>query len=437
MRPGSLSRRGFIDRSAAAMLAAGLPSWFARAAIARQEAQAKPAAGPQIGVIGTGGRGTTIMNEAIRAGAKVVAVADVDRAHREAAAAKAGGASAYADFRELLQKHPEIQAVLIGTTDHWHAISALAAMRSGKDVYCEKPLTLTIAEGRTLVEAARKGDRVFQVGSQQRSNDRFRLACELARNGRLGKITTVETRIGQNPRKGPFATKPVPDGLDWDFWTGPTPETEYVPERCHNTFRWWVEYSGGKLTDWGAHHNDIAQWGLGTDDTGPVRIQAEAIGTPVLEPNSYNHPPDFKVTYTYAKGVNPVCDGAQVICTGAGENGVKFIGADGAWIFVSRGRIGASDPKLLAEPLSVDAIGYEVSPNHMRNFFAAIAGRKRPICDVAIGHRSATVCHLGNISLRLGGKALEWDPQAERFRGDPLADQMLRREPRAPWRLEG
>src|SRR5262249_32178240 len=148
------------------------------------------------------------------------------------------------------------------TPDHWHTLVALEALKQDKDVYCEKPLTLTVAEGQALVKLARAKNRVFQVGSQQRSDRRFRLACQLVRNGRIGKIKTIEARIGNNPRGGPFKPMSVPAELDWDFWLGPTPAVTYLKERCHGTFRWWYEYSGGKMTDWGAHHNDIAQWGL-------------------------------------------------------------------------------------------------------------------------------------------------------------------------------
>lgn len=443
MRKHNLSRRGFLERSKLTLAAAGLPLWYAGQVTAALDA--KPGAGkaegegpPVLGAIGTGSRGLSVMEEAKKAGARFVAVCDVDANHLEKGRDKAGGENvkSYRDYRELLDD-PKVEAVTVVVPDHWHALIAIEAMKRGKDVYCEKPLSLTVAEGRAMVDAARRYDKVFQTGSQQRSNDRFRLACELVRNGRLGKIATVETRIGENPKEGPFPTAPVPAELDWNFWMGQTPEVDYVVKRCHYEFRWWYEYSGGKVTDWGAHHNDIAQWGLGTDETGPVGVVSERIGEPTDEPNSYNCPIDFKITYTYAKDVTPVCDGSQVICTGKGENGIKFIGADGKWIFVNRSRIEASDPALLDEPLKADAVKFEVSDNHMKNFFSAVHSRSRPICDVAIGHRSATVCHIGNISLRLGGKKLVWEPAKERFFGDALANAMLSREMRKPWKLEG
>jgi predicted dehydrogenase len=438
MRRGNLSRRGFLQDSTLALAATGLPLWYARTVTAALDAKPeRREEGPVLGAIGTGSRGLGVMDAARRVGGRFVAVCDVDAEHRRSGSKKCADreGAQYVDYRELLDRD-DIQAVTVVTPDHWHALIAVEAMRRGKDVYCEKPLSLTIAEGRAMVEAARKYDRVFQTGSQQRSDDRFRLACELVRNGRLGKIKTVETRIGENPKAGPFPTGPVPEGLDWNLWLGQTPEVDYVERRCHYEFRWWYEYSGGKVTDWGAHHNDIAQWGLGTDETGPIEVVSERLSEPVNEPNAYNCPIDFQITYTYDKDVNAVCDGTQVICTGKGENGVKSIGEGGAWIFVDRSKIEASDPKLLEEPLPEGATKLEVSRNHMRNFFEAAASRNRPICDVAIGHRSATVCHIGNISLRLGGRKLVWNPRDERFFGDALANQMLSREMRKPWRLE-
>jgi predicted dehydrogenase len=435
---GTLSRRGFLDRSLAALTLSGLPLWYAHEVLAEQEQQDAQAektkkAGPNdqivMAAIGVGGQGTGIMKAAKRKpGVKFVAVCDIDKSHAKDGAKVIGkDCKEYHDFRELLSKE-DVNAVTIGTVDHWHALTSIAAMKAGCDVYCEKPLSLTIEEGKAMVQAARKYDRVFQTGSQQRSDDRYRLACELVRNGRIGKVHTVEARIGDNPIGGPFKTSPVPDGLDWDFWKGPTADVHYVKERCHYEFRWWYEYSGGKLTDWGAHHNDIAQWGLGMDSSGPVNVTATGV-KPSKEPDSYNCHPHFAVTYTYA-------DGTHLITSSDGENGNRFIG-DKGWIFVSRERIEASDPNLIKEPLPKDATRLYVSNDHMGNFMSGIRTRKRCICDVEIGYRSVTVCHLGSIALRLG-IPLNWDPVAEKFVG-PRADKgnaMISREMRSPWHLE-
>jgi len=350
MTQGTLSRRGFIERSTAAMIGAGLPAWFAREAFAdAQEKKADEAkkVGPNdeivMGLIGCGGQGTGVMNNALKQkGVRVIAVCDVDANRVDKAVeavGKAGGkaedVAKFHDFRDLARRD-DLDAVIVGTVDHWHALASIEAMKYGSDVYCEKPLALTIAEGQAMVKATRKHDRIFQTGNMQRSDSRYRLACELVRNGRIGKVHTVEARIGENPVGGPFNVAEVPKGLDWDFWKGPTPDVPYIPQRCHYEFRWWYEYSGGKLTDWGAHHNDIAQWGLGKDDTGPVAITAVGSDQPKdKDPTkSYNCHRDFAVSYEYD-------DGTRLVTTSTGENGNRFIGENG-WIFVNRSRIEAS-----------------------------------------------------------------------------------------------
>jgi predicted dehydrogenase len=441
MQRGNVSRRGFLRRSFWALTAgAGLPAWYARELIAADEDKAaaakKTAANDRVvlGAVGIGSpasRGLAITDEARGKGAVVAAVCDVDRRHRERAAKRYGpDCTAYADFRELLDR-PDISAVTIAVPDQWHALIALYAMKKGKDVYGEKPLALTIAEGQALVKGARATGRVYQVGSQQRSDDRFRLACELVRNGRIGKVQTVETRIGENPKSPPIPAVSPPPELDWDFWLGPAPRVDYAElregnhtyTRCHYEFRWWYEYSGGKMTDWGAHHNDISQWGLGMDESGPVAVEGTGVPPPP-EPNSYNCHPEFTAVFTYANG-------AKVVCTGRGENGIKFIGDGGKWIFVNRERIQASDPKLLDEPLPSGATRLYASRDHMGNFFDCLRSRKRPICDVEIGHRSVTVCHLGNIAIRTG-KKFRWDPARERA-DDAGVNEWLSRPMRAPW----
>jgi predicted dehydrogenase len=446
MHRGSLSRRGFIQRSLAGLAAAGFPAWYAREVLAedeRAEAVAKKRVAAVdkfvVGLIGCGGQGRGIMGWARRhKGVEVVAVCDVDKRHREAAAKSVGkDCKTYEDYRELLDRK-DVNVVLIGTPDHWHTLTAIDALRKGKDVYCEKPLTLTIAEGVALVKVARDTKRIFQVGSQQRSDALFRLACELVRNGRLGKLETVETWIGANPKGGPFKRAKVPEGLNWDFWQGQTPNVPYIPQRCHYTFRWWYEYSGGKMTDWGAHHNDIAQWALGMDGSGPMEIVSKG-AEPAKDHRSFNCHPTFEITYTYPGGI-------KLICTSK-ENGVRFTGEDGKWIFVRRGGIEASDQKekpkkgrakskLLDEPLGKDANRLYVSNNHMGNFLECVKSRKPTICPAEVGHRSVTVCHLGVISLRLGGKKLKWDPKKEQFTGDEVGNKMLSRPMRAPWKLE-
>jgi predicted dehydrogenase len=454
MSMGNLSRRGFIQRSLAVTAGAGLPLWYAREVLEGRliaaDEEKKPVAASEtlhVGLIGCGGQGRGIMRGAMsKKGVQVVAVCDVDKNRREDTVTKELKGSKevkqYEDFRQLLD-NKDINAVLIATPDHWHALVAIDAMRKGKDVYCEKPLTLTIDEGKALVKTAKATKRIFQVGSQQRSEGPFRFACELVRNGRIGKIETIETWIGSNPVGGPFKSSEVPEGLNWDFWLGPTPKVEYIKQRCHYDFRWWYDYSGGKMTDWGAHHNDIAQWALGMDDGGPISVASTA-AEPSKKPDSYNCHPTFEITYGYKSG-------AKVICKSQ-ENGVLIEGEDGKWIFVHRGGIIASDQgkekptsnkgvksggksKILDEPLGKDATRLYVSTNHMQNWLDCIKTRKPTTCPAEVGHRSVTVCHLGTICMRLGGKKLAWDPAAEKFE-DEAANKMLSRPIRGEWKLE-
>jgi predicted dehydrogenase len=438
MPSGTLSRRGFLGASLAALtVGAGLPIWYAReviqAARAKEATRRKRVAASDrlaIGSIGVGGQGYRLMTEAPkkRADVELVAACDVDADCLEAAIAKSGleDVAAYGDFRALIERK-DIDAVTLATPDHWHTLIAVAAMRAGKDVYCEKPMTLTIDEGKVFTRVAAETGRVVQVGTHQRSDLRFRLACELVRNGRIGKVRRIETRVGSNPKHKPLRPSAVPRGLDWDLWLGQAPETSYIKERCRYDFRWWFDYSGGKLTDWGVHHNDIAQWALGADETGPVAIEAEnsPVGT---DPDAYNCPVDFTVIYTYA-------DGVQLVCSAKGKNGVLFEG-DSGWIFVDRGKIEASEPRLIDEPLPRDATRLHSSDDHILNFLECVRTRKKPVCDANIGHRSASISHLGNIAIRTGGP-LRWDPAAERFVGNPAADAMLSRTMRSSWTLAG
>jgi predicted dehydrogenase len=456
MDRGNLSRRGFMQRSLAALVAAGLPVWYAKELVAADQPKDTPKDKIIMGAIGIGSpqsRGRAIMGDAMaQAGVEYVAVCDVDKAHREKAIDDVKSAQkknnkpesevkAYEDFRELLDRK-DINAVTIATPDHWHTLVAIDALRKGKDVYCEKPLTLTIAEGIALTKVAKETGRIFQVGSQQRSDNRFRLACELVRNGRLGKIKQVETRIGGNPT-GTFKTEPVPPGLNWDMWQGQTGPVDFVKQRCHYEFRWWYEYSGGKMTDWGAHHNDIAQWGLGMDESGPVAVEAEG-EQPSKEPNSYNCHPTFKITYTYANGAKVLCSNKQLpdSLEPKNDNGILFVGEGDKWIFVNRGMIIASDgdqktSKLISEPLTKDhpKVDLYLSTNHMGNFIEGVRTRKPCICTADVGHRSVTVCHLGTIALR-SGKKLKWDPVKQQFVGDDEANKWLSREMRKPWKLD-
>ncbi|MDP6717920.1 MAG: Gfo/Idh/MocA family oxidoreductase, partial [Pirellulaceae bacterium] len=367
-------------------------------------------------LIGCGGRGRGVAKNASQFG-NLIAVCDVDDAQLALAQQQWPKARAFKDFRSVVARQ-DVELVVCGTVDHWHTLVSSAAMRAGKDVYCEKPLTLTVEEGKHLVSVARETGRILQTGSQQRSDPRFRLACELVRNGRIGKLKHVDVFLPAGRREGPFKSSTPPPHLNWDMWQGQTPDVAYVKERTHVTFRYWWAYSGGTMTDWGAHHNDIALWGMGLERSGPVSVKAE----PLIEmiPNGFTAASLYDVQYTYGNGVTHRCSSTSanawngaVVDRNGQQHGVKFIGTDG-WIWVTRGAIKASDPEMLVEPLPSNAKRLYVSDNHMGNFFASVASRKQPVCDVEIGHRSASVCHLGVIAMRLR-RELKFDPATESF----------------------
>jgi predicted dehydrogenase len=431
-----VTRRGFLRTSAAAAAASTLPAWFLEGEAQTAGRQPGPNDRPAIALVGCGGMGRNDAKSAARFGT-IVGLCDVDERQLAEAAKGHPGAKTFKDFRKLVERK-DVDAVICGTVDHWHTLVSMAAMRAGKDVYCEKPLTLTIDEGRRLVATARETKRLLQTGSQQRS-DNFRLACALVRNGRIGKLSSIDVWLPAGPRRGPFSPQPAPRGLDWDRWQGQTPRLGYVRERCHGSFRYWWEYSGGTMTDWGAHHNDIALWGMGLDRSGPVSIE----GKPLVEmiPGGFTASSEYEVSYTYANGVTHVCrsttgdnPGGGVIDPAAQRHGVKFSG-DAGWIWVTRGSLLASAPELLTEPLPSGAERLAESTDHMKNFIDSIGSRQPPICDVEIGHRAASVCHLGVMALRLGRK-LHWDPAKEVFVGDAEADTWIRREMRKGYGYE-
>jgi predicted dehydrogenase len=355
----------------------------------------------------------------------IVAVCDVDRGRAEEAKSRFGGkADVYDDYRKLLERD-DLDAITIGTPDHWHTAICIAALKSGRDVYCEKPLTLTIDEGKQLVRVVKETGRILQVGTQQRSDRRFRLACELVRNGRIGKLKKVTVTLPESPAGGPFAPQPVPANLNWDFWLGQAPYVEYCPERCHYNFRWWYEYSGGIMTDWGAHHMDIAHWGMGMENSGPLSIESSAVLPNI--PNGYNTPNHFTIDMIYPGDVH--------LHVNIGDNGVLFEG-DKSRVYVNRGRItGKPVEELKENPLPEDRIKLHESDDHMGDFVNSVRTRKPPVSDVESQHRSVSACHLANISMRLGRK-ITWDPEREQIVGDSEAAAMLTRPQRAPYTIE-
>jgi predicted dehydrogenase len=406
--------------------------------------QAAPGNLMLMGCIGVGRQGLADMQELIyrglEVGARVIAVADVD-SHRlenaqwlvdkiyaaELGVKKPNSCVGYRDFRELLARS-DIDGVTIVTPDHWHAAHAVAAAKAGKDMYVEKPLTYTIAEGRKLVQAVRQSKRILQVGSQQRSSVYFRTACELVRNNRLGRLLTIRVPLPSDVGTGDPGPMPVPRNLDYNFWLGPAPDAPFSEDRTHPQRSYerpgWLQiepYCRGMITGWGSHMNDIAQWGNGTDDTGPIEIEGKA---EFPKRGVFNVHTTFHAEAQYANGVRLIMETGE-------PSGVRFEGEKG-WIFVQRDKIEASDPALLREKIGDTELKLYVSNNHMKNFLECMQSRKDPVAPVEIGHRSNSICVMAHIAMKLGRK-LRWDPKVERFLDDEEANRWLDYPHRQPW----
>jgi predicted dehydrogenase len=394
---------------------------------------------PGLALIGCGSQGAGDLGAAARQG-NVVALCDVKEnvmsgvARRYTVDGKAP--ATFSDFRKILERK-DVDIIVNGTPDHWHSLINIGAAKVKKDIYGEKPLTLTIDEGKQVIKAVRDNKVVLQTGTQQRSDRRFRLACELVRNGRIGKLQTVEVFVPAGLREGPFEkNQSPPPGLNWDLWLGQAPQVGYMKERAGNTFRWWWEYAGGPVTDWGAHHNDIARWAIGQD--GPVSIEAKVTVGPIE--GGFNTCKEFEATLHWDKDIKQIVKTTTadspfggVLDPNGQRNGLRFTGTEG-WIWVNRGNMNASNDDIYTTPLPDTAIKLEISANHMTNFFDCVRSRKDPIAHVEQGHRSAIIGHLIIIALWLGRK-LQWDPAKEVFVGDGAneANKHLAREMRKPY----
>ena len=442
-----VTRRALLKAALAA--GAGVAAPYILPASARG-ADGRPAPSGRIalGCIGLGGRGTVDLRTFLdRDAAQVVALCDVDAGSdryedawvRGLAQARETAEKHYAsrspsggfkgifaaqDFRQVLAR-PDVDAVCIATPDHWHAPIAVSAAKAGKDIYCEKPLSLTIADGRAMADAAARYGRVFQCGSQRRASAKCRHSCELVRSGRIGTLQTV--RVGlmgghwiRKNAKPTFDPEPVPEGFDYDLWLGPAPWAPYTYNRCHWNFRWNLDYSGGNVTDWGAHYIDMAQWGMGTELTGPVEVEGQAKWP--SPGDLWNAATEFKFECTYAGGVK--------LTVHSGGGGVRFEGTDG-WVDLE----GKTQPAALATAV----IGpgevhlYEAGDIHS-NFLECIRTRRPTAAPVEVAHRSISVAHLGNIAMTVGRK-IRWDPANEQVVDDPEANRLVSRPKRSPWRV--
>jgi predicted dehydrogenase len=375
---------------------------------------------------------------------QMVAVCDVDSKRTKDAIAQVEGHYAkttgikdykgckgFGDYRELIA-HKDIDAVMICTPDHWHVLPGIDAAKAGKDIFIQKPLSLTIAEGRALSDAVHRTGRVLLVGSQQRSNPSFLRACELVRNGRIGELKTVRVGLPGDPGCGEEPEMPVPPNLDYDVWLGSTPVVPYTEKRVHPQKDYsrpgWLRiqaYGAGMITGWGSHHLDTAQWGMGTEYTGPVTIEGKA---EFPESGLWDVHGDFEITFTYA-------DGRKLICADnkRHEQGVRFEGTEG-WIHVKRWTARSEPATIMDSVIGPDEVHLYKSEDHKKNFVDCVRSRGLTVAPVEVGHRSNTVCLLGSIAMNLGRK-LKWDPDNERFRDDDEANGMVARHMRAPWKI--
>lgn len=430
MNTKRLNRRGFL-RHATGMAAGAMAFPYVVLSSALGNAgSVAPSNRVVMGSIGVGSMGTGDMQGFLnKKEVQYIAVCDVDKGHRDNAKAivdKKNGNSdcaTYLDFRELIGRG-DLDAVALALPDHWHSIPAIAAARAGLDVHAQKPFARTVREGRAMCEAVKRYGIVWQTGSQQRSEENFHHACELVRNGRIGKIEKVEVGLPTGGGSDVKEVQPVPPGVDWDWWLGPAP---WVPYRgiMHWDWRWMMDYSGGQLTDWAGHHIDIAHWGMDTERTGPVEIEGKG---EYPKDGIYDVPITYKFTCKYANGmIMTVADDKQI------PHGTKWYGDKGS-VYVRRGHIESDPASVLNEVIGPDEVQLYKSRDHKQNFLDCVKSRKETIAPAEVGHRSISVGLLGEIAMLTEAK-LKWDPDKELFDDNDAANRLLSRSMRAPWHL--
>jgi predicted dehydrogenase len=438
------SRRTFVKQAAAAALAPTIVP----ASVFGRSGRPAPSNRITMGLIGCGGMGLSNLSNFLGKfnECQFVAACDVEmlretkqKSRFGAVAAKEqiekayaakdpnykGGVDTYKDFRELCARK-DIQAVVVATPDHWHALCSLEALRNGKDVYCEKPMTHLFAEGRAVANEVEKRKAVWQTGSQQRSEFNFRRAAEIVRSGLIGKLQHVDVGLptGHKAAQGDAKVQEPPASLDYDFWCGPSPKLPYIPARNHFHWRWNLAYGGGQLMDWIGHHNDIAHWGMDADTDGPVEVEAVDF-TWADDKTLYDAPVDYDVRCTYASGVTTRISNKNTM-------GTKWTGSDG-WVYVTRGKIEASKPEWLAKEFTPPTKLY-TSDDHRKNFLDCVKSREKAIAHAEISHRSITPGHLAYVALAMG-KKLKWDPKTETL-DDPSAQKKLMEvNYRGDWKL--
>lgn len=396
-------------------------------------AEPRPSNTITVGAIGLGGMGSGNLGGFLGdSRCRVLAVCDVDRNNLESARKRVNthygneDCAAYKDFRELIARD-DIDVISLATPDHWHALPAIAAAQAGKDVYGEKPFSHDLREGRAMVRAVERYGRVWQTGSWQRSTGDFRFACELVRNGRIGKVHTVEVGLPTGGAGGNAPFTDPPPNLDYNFWCGPSPWAPYSADRTHWNWRWQMDYGGGQLMDWVGHHGDIAQWGLGTEHTGPVELNPICADFP--KTGIWDAATRYRIECTYANGARLIVQNAE----GAHRMGARWVGTEG-WVWVDRGGFETEPKRLTKEKIGPEELNLYRSTNHIGNFLDCVQSRRLTITPAEVAHRSASVGHLSVIAISLGRK-LRWDPAKEEFLDDAAANGLLGRAKREPWSL--
>ena len=456
MKKGT-TRREFIKKTGKGALAASILTGFPTIVPSTVFGKTSPGNRVNVGMIGTGriSRVHDMPGVWKYDKARIIAVCDLDSKrvadakdlvngyYAKTSGKPYDGVTTYKNYHELLANR-DIDAVVISTPDHWHALIGIDAVEAGKDVYCQKPASLTISEGRELSDAVHRTGRIFQIGSQQRSTEQFRYAAELVRNGRIGQLQSVEIGLPGDPSGDLEPEMAVPTNLNYNMWLGSTPEVYYTEKRVHPQANYdrpgWLrceQFGAGMITGWGSHHVDSAHWAMDTEYTGPVEVWGSA---QFPKSGLWDVHGDFKTEAVYASGV-------KMAISGAYPNGIKFYGSEG-WLFVSRGdekatptdppssvrgqKLAASDPKILTSVIGTDEIHLYVSKEHHANWLDCVISRQQPIAPVEVGHRACTTCLIHHIAMRANRK-LYWDPAKERFKNDDAANALLSRPKRPPY----
>lgn len=432
------TRRDFIKTSAGTIASLAVFPYIIPSSILGRNNFVPPSDKIRIGCIGIGWQGTGNMQAFLREKDTIVmAVCDIDKNHLKNGKNIVdtfygnNDCKTYADYKEILNRK-DLDAISIALPDHWHGIVSIAAAKAGKDIFGEKPLSHNLLEGREICNAVKRYNRIWQTGSWQRSQSNFRFGAELVRNGRIGKVHTVEVGLpsGFSDWGGTEEITDPPKELDYDTWLGPAPWAPYASARVHKSWRWHLDYGGGQFMDWIGHHGDIAHWGLGFDNTGPVEVSGYG---EFPKTGLWNAATKYRVTAKYAEGVKMILAGGHSdICNGT--SGTKWIGDEG-WIWVNRGgNIDSSNKLLLNDKIGPNEINYLHSPGHARNFLDCVKSRQETITPCETAHRSASPGHLGQIAMLLG-KTIKFNPKTEEIIGDPVASRLLGRPMRSPYHL--